>query len=69
MLTWDGMDYARDHALHVPNRRRLHKLGDAGKVIADELAAIHATLEARTRDAAAPLRSPDSGSATGPTLP
>jgi hypothetical protein len=48
MITWDGMDYAREHARHVPNRRRVRQLGTAADEIADELAAIHATLEART---------------------
>jgi hypothetical protein len=48
MITWDGMDYAREHARLVPNRRRVRQLSTAADAIADELAAIHATLEART---------------------
>ncbi len=49
MITWDGVDYARDHTRHAPNRRRLRQLRIAAEDVEDELAAISEVLDARTR--------------------
>jgi predicted nicotinamide N-methyase len=47
VLTWDGVDYAKDHGRHTISRRRLRELSDYATEVADELAAVHEALDAR----------------------
>ena len=50
MLTWDSVDYSRDHVRHAITRRRLRELDLAAKKIGQELDAIMDELDRRSRD-------------------
>jgi len=49
MLVWDGLDFGRDYSRHNPHRHRLRQLRAEASAVADELAAIHAILDMRSR--------------------